>query len=164
MAKTMLAPAGATEVSHAGERYTVKNGKVTVPDGVAELLKGSHGFVYEGEPILTKDAATPVHAKVGASDDDAIIDDSASTKPTAAEFSATMSQTEMKMFLREHGVTVPRTGTVRDLRRLVEETYNFVEKEDAQESAFKDPNEGKVLEQEAKAETTAPKASGSTFA
>jgi len=134
MAIQLLAPRDVSEVSHGRESYKVIDGRVTVPDIAAAELIASHGFV---DPSAPHPAAAPKLGKRGeriqpanaphvtapppASDDDPIIDDEQT--PSAAQFSAALTQNEMKQYLRHHGVPIPRTGTVRDLRVLVEKTW-----------------------------------------
>lgn len=115
MATTLQAPIGASSVSHQGEEYKIgEDGLVTVPDPLAKVLLGSHGFVKQGQ--------TPKTLVPAAKDEDLVEDDDTDA-PSPEDFSRPMTQQQMKQYLKSEGVGIPKGVTVGALRKLVEATY-----------------------------------------
>lgn len=118
----LIAPPNVHEVNYMGDTYRAADGMIELPDRAADLFVDAHGFI---------DPNNPAHrAKINNDRRNSLPNDSDPIEPDdqtvsdAAEYAASLTQAEMKAYLRANGVTPPKVGTVRDMRDLVEKVWN----------------------------------------
>lgn len=134
MVTRVQAPQGTETAHYMGEDYKADaDGYMNVPDALAAILTESHGFIYPDRPAPAPDAPkgfqprrpllTVVSDDEPVEDDEPTADSAMPDMPSPEVFSAPMTQKDMKNYLREHDVAIPKGITVGDLRKLVHDTY-----------------------------------------
>jgi hypothetical protein len=123
MSTVVRAPDGVTSIGYQGEEYKPDaSGMFTVPDLVAVDLIGGHGFVAYSDGSADYSLHPIVAPMLVESNDEIVADDEGDAPPpapTPEEVVVRMTQFELKTFMRQYNLPIPRGITIGELRALV---------------------------------------------